>query len=146
MLTAYELVKKANPDDVVVLARASNPETAARIMRFKTAGGYDTTLTPGLEPTAPTETEAMRQAAGASSQDPLKLPEYSSDQTVVESFARMSGAIVMIAIKRKFLTAGSVVEAGWVVRHEAPVEKAMLKKVEQSVKLKTSDGRFIDAG
>lgn len=117
-----QAVAAAGAEDIVILWRGTVPDTARRIARFNTADGYDTSGTPGLEPAAPTEEEALTQVMGMSAPKPRtlpKFPEYTTDPAVARQYA--GGAIVCVAIKRKFLTKGSVSEKGWVALHEAPL-------------------------
>ena len=121
-----EDVVSAKPDDVVCLCRGCRPETGERLAKSMTAGGYDTSGTPGLEPYAPSEEEAVRQVIGGSGSGFFKsnlprLPEFTTSIHLAQTYS--SGAIVCIAIKRKFLTKGSVSECGWIARHEAPLVK-----------------------
>jgi hypothetical protein len=121
--TAENKVVSASPDEVVTLWRGTRPETAQRIHATRTAGGYDTSLTPGLEPGAPSEDAAIAQVVGASGQGfsgRTRLPEYTTSEHWAMNYA--NGAIVCIDIRRKFLTKGSGSEGGWVMFPEAPIE------------------------
>jgi len=121
--TEENKVKTASPEDVVTLWRGTRPETAQRIFSTRTAGGYDVSGTPGLEPGAPTEEQAIAQVVGASGQGFTKgtrLPEYTTSEHWAKNYA--NGAIVCIDIRRKFLTKGSGSEGGWVMFPEAPIQ------------------------
>lgn len=124
--TPYSTVRDADGENIMTLWRGTVAPTAQRIAQFMTADGYDTSATPGLTPGAPTDNEAIQQVMGFSGQNPRllpKFPEYTCNQGIALGFA--TGAVVCIKIKRKYLTAGSVSEQGWVAYHEAPVEKVV---------------------
>ncbi|MDX1607550.1 MAG: DUF4765 family protein [Candidatus Competibacterales bacterium] len=137
--TSEKTVEQSGPDAVVCLWRGTRPETARRVEQTKTAGGYDTSQTPGLVPRAPSEEEVVAQVAGASmggTQAVKRLPEYTTSQFWARNYA--TGAILCIAIKRKFLTKGSVSEGGWVMYPEAPVEGAIWENYTSAKSTSTS--------
>ena len=120
--TTETKVLAAKPHDIVTLWRGTIEDTAKRIEKHMTADGYDTSATPGIDPGNPTEKEAITQVLGMSALKPRtlpKFPEYTTSEAIAKQFA--AGAIVCIAIQRKYLTKGSVSENGWVAYHEAPI-------------------------
>lgn len=129
--TPEESILRAPADSTIILWRGSYPDQADRVVRFKTADGYDTSGTPGITVSAPSEEDALLQVKGAS--DPAffrrfslpdgtirRLPEYTTSMALARQFA--NGKILIIAIKRKYLVKGSVSEFGWIADWCAPLE------------------------
>ncbi|MFK2823728.1 DUF4765 family protein [Arcobacter sp. YIC-80] len=113
-----ELVSKAKAGDVaagekeVIIWRGTTGFSSELIARNKTAGGGNSFQG---EVGSPTENEARLQVALGG-----KLPEYSTNPSVTDRFSRGHFAVV-IKIKARYLTRGSVSESGWVVYKNAPV-------------------------
>lgn len=97
----------------VVLCRGTIGPQAENIINFKTGGGVE-----GADPNVlPVSEEIARQQVRGG----RVVPEYTSDLSVADRFSR-GHHLVIIKVKAKYLTRGSVSESGWVMPHTAPVE------------------------
>jgi len=123
--TSYEDVKRAvenGENRNVVLWRGTNTTQAGGVGKHGTAGGVagKDENTP-----APSDEEARGQAAGASGHrggGPVKkLPEYTTDQGVAQSYGR-SNQVMAVEVNSKYLTAGSGSELGWAIHDSAPAK------------------------
>ncbi|MCA9619089.1 MAG: DUF4765 family protein [Myxococcales bacterium] len=108
-LTSEHGVETAGPEEVVHLARGCNA------YQLGVARGHAS----DAHTTAPSEEEARAQVG----EMPCfgKLIEFTTDEDVARRFGT-GGYVIGIAIKRKYLTKGSVSEAGWICRDSAPFD------------------------
>ncbi|MGC2635832.1 MAG: DUF4765 family protein [Acidobacteriaceae bacterium] len=114
-----EDVKKAADDDEVFVLRGSRLDSAKRM--------YETGCVRGDKPDPncgrPTEEEVISQVGGPQSgKEHFKFPEFTTEWHWAQTYA--TNCIVMIAIKKKYLTKGSVSECGWVCYDAAPCRVA----------------------
>jgi hypothetical protein len=66
----------------------------------------------------PSNTEVNKQVGGPQGGAIEKLPEFTADMKVAQTFA--TDCIVFVRIKRKYLAKGSGSESGWVCYPAAP--------------------------
>jgi hypothetical protein len=113
------LVRDAKPDALVTLWRGCPLAAAQAMTAAMSAGG----VVANAGTAAPSEDQAKKQAGGFSipgftASD--RLPEFTTDTTL--GFLRVSEAIVVVSILRRYLTKGSGVEGGWVALPSAPLQ------------------------
>ncbi|EDR6814834.1 DUF4765 family protein, partial [Salmonella enterica] len=97
----------------VVLCRGTIGPQSENIIKFKTAGGVegaDSSVLPVSEETARQQVRSGRIA-----------PEYTTELSVADRFSR-GHHLIIVKVKAKYLTRGSISESGWVIPHTAPVE------------------------
>ncbi|SHO54427.1 DUF4765 family protein [Vibrio quintilis] len=128
-------VKSCEPEDYVILARGTHSEEEFyKIITQQSAGG----LSRNSSVKAPPETAGIKQAGmdevrpGTSQKikKTFEWTEYTSDIDKAIDFSnvnkvgedRTRGGLVVIKIKRKYLTEGSRGECGWIAMDSAPVE------------------------
>lgn len=125
LLTSSTKIKEAGKEDYVKLARGMHSmKEYESVLKNKSAGGRK--VNPNVA--APT-TEMVVATVGMDETIPLidqesrekrkNWVEYTNDLNIAEQFNR--GGIVIVKIKKKYLTEGSISENGWVIRDEAPV-------------------------
>ncbi len=108
-LTSEDNVASADADSDVILARGLSTMQMRALAQRQTDEAT----------AAPTEDEAIAQVG--------EMPcfgtmiEFTTNQTVANQFGT-GGYVITVRIKRKYLTKGSVSEAGWICRATAPFE------------------------
>jgi len=129
-VSTEEQVAAAGADDTVILCRGTVVDTANKVKANKSAGGVKADANCG----APSEDLAKLQVGGFQTELLKKLkityeefvknkpPEYSTDEKKAKGFA--SGALLYVAIKKKYLTKGSGSEDGWIALPQAPLVNA----------------------
>jgi len=128
-VSSQQTVLTAGPDSMVTLARGCNSqEQFDNILRNRTAGG----ASPASNPSVPTEQQAISgvafegapwQVSGARQQARRRVDytEYSTSQTVIQSFGSRGG-VVVIRVARRWIIQGSGSENGWFINDDTPVE------------------------
>ncbi|EDH4583562.1 DUF4765 domain-containing protein [Salmonella enterica] len=97
----------------VVLCRGTTGPQAENIVKLKTAGGVE-----GADPNVlPVSEETARLQV----RNGRVVPEYTTDLSVADRFSR-EHYLIIVKVKAKYITRGSVSESGWVMPHTAPVE------------------------
>lgn len=111
-------VASADPEDVVLVVRGTGIHRKDAISAAKSANGDPA----DPETPAPGEAGVISQVGGSQQgKTRTKVPEYTTRVDIAENFAH--GAIIGVAIKRKYLTKGSGTEGGWAVNGSAPIEE-----------------------
>lgn len=116
-------VKLAKPDDDLVLARGVNERQLPLCLTHPS----------DAETTAPSDKEAMAQVGEHVFGE---LVEFTTNAAIAVQFSTRSAAekkyVIVVRIKRRYLTKGSGSEGGWICRKEAPYEV-----------LNTAEGRLL---
>lgn len=115
--TAFEKVDKAGADEIVILWRGSSWLALEGMASGGSLGGEKA----DENANAPTPEEASKQVGKGGDS---RLPEFTCKTTVAESFSQ-GGALVLVAVKKKYLANGSGVEEGWVAKKNAPFAAMM---------------------
>lgn len=97
----------------VVLCRGTIGPQAENIVSFKTAGGIEGADVDVL----PVSVEIAREQVRSG----RIVPEYTTDLSVADRFSR-EHYLIIVKVKAKYLTRGSVSESGWVMPQNTPVE------------------------
>ncbi|EJF5606865.1 DUF4765 family protein [Salmonella enterica] len=97
----------------VVLCRGTIGPQAENIVSFKTAGGIEGADVDVL----PVSIEIAREQVRSG----RIVPEYTTDLSVADRFSR-EHYLIIVKVKAKYLTRGSVSESGWVMPQNTPVE------------------------
>ncbi|EER5624900.1 DUF4765 family protein, partial [Escherichia coli] len=112
----YSKIKEGHielSDSDIILCRGTTGIQAENIVEYKTAGGLPDS-NPNVK--APDEYMAQQQVRIG-----RILPEYTSDLSVADRFSR-EHYLIVVKVKAKYITRGSVTESGWVIDKTAPVE------------------------
>ncbi|MFY0635069.1 MAG: DUF4765 family protein [Vannielia sp.] len=116
-ISAESTVSSAKPEDLVLLVRGTGMHRVTAVQKAMSANGDEA----NEDTPAPDESAVVSQVGGSQSGvTRTKLPEYTTRVDIAENFAK--GAILCIAVRRKYLTKGSGTEGGWAVLGTAPVE------------------------
>ncbi|EBF2525146.1 DUF4765 domain-containing protein [Salmonella enterica subsp. enterica serovar Montevideo] len=97
----------------VVLCRGTIGPQAENIVSFKTAGGIEGGDVEVLPVSAEIAKEQVRSGR--------IVPEYTTDLSVADRFSR-EHYLIIVRVKVKYLTRGSVSESGWVMPKKTPVD------------------------
>lgn len=97
----------------VVLCRGTIGPQAENIVSFKTAGGIEGGDVEVLPVSAEIAKEQVRSGR--------IVPEYTTDLSVADRFSR-EHYLIIVRVKVKYLTRGSVSESGWVMPKNTPVD------------------------
>lgn len=109
----YQSGDAAAGETEVVLCRGTIGPQAENIVSFKTAGGMEGADVDVL----PVSVEIAREQVRSG----RIVPEYTTDLSVADRFSR-EHYLIIIKVKAKYLTRGSVSESGWVMPQNTPVE------------------------
>ncbi|ECI2498408.1 DUF4765 family protein [Salmonella enterica subsp. enterica serovar Enteritidis] len=109
----YQSGDAAAGETEVVLCRGTIGPQAENIVSFKTAGGMEGADVDVL----PVSVEIAREQVRSG----RIVPEYTTDLSVADRFSR-EHHLIIIKVKAKYLTRGSVSESGWVMPQNTPVE------------------------
>ncbi|EBP0439989.1 DUF4765 family protein [Salmonella enterica] len=109
----YQSGDAAAGETEVVLCRGTIVPQAENIVSFKTAGGMEGADVDVL----PVSVEIAREQVRSG----RIVPEYTTDLSVADRFSR-EHYLIIIKVKAKYLTRGSVSESGWVMPQNTPVE------------------------
>lgn len=118
--TEEEHILSASGDDSIILWRGTTVNIANSILVNRSAGGSQI----NIATSAPSTSHVVAYVGGFSTNPIInqlknEVCEYTSNSAVAVSFSR--GALVVIKIKKKYLTQGSVAEQGWLVNRSAPI-------------------------
>ena len=128
--TNVATVQNAGPDTIVILWRGIS---FRRLAKMITEGSLSGNVPANADALPPGESDAKSQV-GTFQLNQVKLPEFTTKQTVAVGFGR-GGAVVVIAVKRKYLTKGSGSEGGWVGSNDTPFEHLLWKPGEPGKRL-----------
>ncbi|EEJ7903755.1 DUF4765 family protein [Salmonella enterica] len=109
----YQSGDAAAGETEVVLCRGTIGPQAENIVSFKTAGGMEGADVDVL----PVSVEIAREQVRSG----RIVPEYTTDLSVADRFSR-EHYLIIVKVKTKYLTRGSVSESGWVMPKNTPVE------------------------
>ncbi|ECG1029121.1 DUF4765 domain-containing protein [Salmonella enterica subsp. salamae] len=109
----YQSGDAAAGETEVVLCRGTIGAQAENIVSFKTAGGMEGADVDVL----PVSVEIAREQVRSG----RIVPEYTTDLSVADRFSR-EHYLIIVKVKAKYLTQGSVSESGWVMPQNTPVE------------------------
>lgn len=109
----YQSGDAAAGETEVVLCRGTIGPQAENIVSFKTAGGIEGGDVEVLPVSAEIAKEQVRSGR--------IVPEYTTDLSVADRFSR-EHYLIIVRIKVKYLTRGSVSESGWVMPKKTPVD------------------------
>ncbi|EJO9767309.1 DUF4765 family protein [Salmonella enterica] len=109
----YQSGDAAAGETEVVLCRGTIGPQAENIVSFKTAGGIDGGDVEVLPVSAEIAKEQVRSGR--------IVPEYTTDLSVADRFSR-EHYLIIVRVKVKYLTRGSVSESGWVMPKNTPVD------------------------
>ncbi|EBD2946805.1 DUF4765 family protein [Salmonella enterica] len=109
----YQSGDAAAGETEVVLCRGTIGPQAENIVSFKTAGGIEGGDVEVLPVSAEIAKEQVRSGR--------IVPEYTTDLSVADRFSREHNLII-VRVKVKYLTRGSVSESGWVMPKKTPVD------------------------
>ncbi|EAY7466707.1 DUF4765 family protein [Salmonella enterica subsp. salamae] len=109
----YQSGDAAAGETEVVLCRGTIGPQAENIVSFKTAGGMEGADVDVL----PVSVEIAREQVRSG----RIVPEYTTDLSVADRFSR-EHYLIIVKVKAKYLTRGSVSESGWVMPQNTPVE------------------------
>ncbi|EAW4591676.1 DUF4765 family protein [Salmonella enterica] len=109
----YQSGDAAAGETEVVLCRGTIGAQAENIVSFKTAGGMEGADVDVL----PVSVEIAREQVRSG----RIVPEYTTDLSVADRFSR-EHYLIIVKVKAKYLTRGSVSESGWVMPQNTPVE------------------------
>ncbi|EKF0165762.1 DUF4765 family protein [Salmonella enterica subsp. enterica] len=108
----YQSGDAAAGETEVVLCRGTIGPQAENIVSFKTAGGIEGGDVEVLPVSAEIAKEQVRSGR--------IVPEYTTDLSVADRFSR-EHYLIIVRVKVKYLTRGSVSESGWVMPKNTPV-------------------------
>lgn len=113
------LAKVKDGEQIVTLWRGGWVGLVDALKDEMSAGG----LTADDDVKAPSDDDVKKQVGGSQpGVKTLKVPEFTTNPTVAWSFSgTKDSCLIAIAIKRKYLTKGSVVEGGWCCHGSAPI-------------------------
>lgn len=109
----YQSGDAAAGETEVVLCRGTIGPQAENIVSFKTAGGIEGGDVEVLPVSAKIAKEQVRSGR--------IVPEYTTDLSVADRFSR-EHYLIIVRVKVKYLTRGSVSESGWVMPKNTPVD------------------------
>ncbi|EBT5476735.1 DUF4765 family protein [Salmonella enterica] len=109
----YQSGDAAAGETEVVLCRGTIGPQAENIVSFKTAGGIEGGDVEVLPVSAEIAKEQVRSGR--------IVPEYTTDLSVADRFSR-EHYLIIVRVKVKCLTRGSVSESGWVMPKNTPVD------------------------
>ncbi|EAW4992309.1 DUF4765 family protein [Salmonella enterica subsp. enterica] len=109
----YQSGDAAAGETEVVLCRGTIGPQAENIVSFKTAGGIEGGDVEVLPVSAEIAKEQVRSGK--------IVPEYTTDLSVADRFSR-EHYLIIVRVKVKYLTRGSVSESGWVMPKKTPVD------------------------
>lgn len=109
----YQSGDAAAGETEVVLCRGTIGPQAENIVSFKTAGGIEGGDVEVLPVSAEIAKEQVRSGR--------IVPEYTTDLSVADRFSRKH-YLIIVRVKVKYLTRGSVSESGWVMPKKTPVD------------------------
>ncbi|EAW0947376.1 DUF4765 family protein [Salmonella enterica] len=109
----YQSGDAAAGETEVVLCRGTIGPQAENIVSFKTAGGIEGGDVEVLPVSAEIAKEQVRSGR--------IVPEYTTDLSVADRFSRQH-YLIIVRVKVKYLTRGSVSESGWVMPKKTPVD------------------------
>ncbi|EBX6493903.1 DUF4765 domain-containing protein [Salmonella enterica subsp. enterica serovar Abony] len=109
----YQSGDAAAGETEVVLCRGTIGPQAENIVSFKTAGGIEGGDVEVLPVFAEIAKEQVRSGR--------IVPEYTTDLSVADRFSR-EHYLIIVRVKVKYLTRGSVSESGWVMPKKTPVD------------------------
>ncbi|EBV5482572.1 DUF4765 family protein [Salmonella enterica subsp. enterica serovar Pomona] len=109
----YQSGDAAVGETEVVLCRGTIGPQAENIVSFKTAGGIEGGDVEVLPVSAEIAKEQVRSGR--------IVPEYTTDLSVADRFSR-EHYLIIVRVKVKYLTRGSVSESGWVMPKNTPVD------------------------
>ncbi|HHP2895282.1 TPA: DUF4765 family protein [Salmonella enterica subsp. enterica serovar Paratyphi A] len=109
----YQSGYAAAGETEVVLCRGTIGPQAENIVSFKTAGGIEGGDVEVLPVSAEIAKEQVRSGR--------IVPEYTTDLSVADRFSR-EHYLIIVRVKVKYLTRGSVSESGWVMPKNTPVD------------------------
>ncbi|EBL7478389.1 DUF4765 family protein [Salmonella enterica] len=109
----YQSGDAAAGETEVVLCRGTIGPQAENIVSFKTAGGIGGGDVEVLPVSAEIAKEQVRSGR--------IVPEYTTDLSVADRFSR-EHYLIIVRVKVKYLTRGSVSESGWVMPKNTPVD------------------------
>ncbi|EBW2305599.1 DUF4765 family protein [Salmonella enterica] len=109
----YQSGDAAAGETEVVLCRGTIGPQAENIVSFKTAGGIEGGDVEVLPVSAEIAKEQVRSGR--------IVPEYTTDLSVADRFSR-EHYLIIVMVKVKYLTRGSVSESGWVMPKKTPVD------------------------
>ncbi|EBH7042279.1 DUF4765 family protein [Salmonella enterica] len=109
----YQSGNAAAGETEVVLCRGTIGPQAENIVSFKTAGGIEGGDVEVLPVSAEIAKEQVRSGR--------IVPEYTTDLSVADRFSR-EHYLIIVRVKVKYLTRGSVSESGWVMPKKTPVD------------------------
>ncbi|EOV1729718.1 TPA: DUF4765 family protein [Salmonella enterica] len=109
----YQSGDAAAGETEVVLCRGTIGPQAENIVSFKTAGGIEGGDVEVLPVSAEIAKEQVRSGR--------IVPEYTTDLSVADRFSR-EPYLIIVRVKVKYLTRGSVSESGWVMPKNTPVD------------------------
>ncbi|EDR3351103.1 DUF4765 family protein [Salmonella enterica subsp. enterica serovar Johannesburg] len=109
----YQSGDAAAGETEVVLCRGTIGPQAENIVSFKTAGGIEGGDVEVLPVSAEIAKEQVRTGR--------IVPEYTTDLSVADRFSR-EHYLIIVRVKVKYLTRGSVSESGWVMPKNTPVD------------------------
>ncbi|CEC21397.1 hypothetical protein PA046_0109 [Salmonella enterica subsp. enterica serovar Paratyphi A] len=109
----YQSGDAAAGETEVVLCRGTIGPQAENIVSFKTAGGIEGGDVEVLPVSAEIAKEQVRSGR--------IVPEYTTNLSVADRFSR-EHYLIIVRVKVKYLTRGSVSESGWVMPKNTPVD------------------------
>ncbi|HAW4401406.1 TPA: DUF4765 family protein [Salmonella enterica] len=109
----YQSGDAAAGETEVVLCRGTIGPQAENIVSFKTAGGIEGGDVEVLPVSAEIAKEQVRSGR--------IVPEYTTDLSVADRFSR-EHYLIIVRVKVKYITRGSVSESGWVMPKKTPVD------------------------
>ncbi|EAA5452994.1 DUF4765 domain-containing protein [Salmonella enterica subsp. enterica] len=109
----YQSGNAAAGETEVVLCRGTIGPQAENIVSFKTAGGIEGGDVEVLPVSAEIAKEQVRSGR--------IVPEYTTDLSVADRFSR-EHFLIIVKVKVRYLTRGSVSESGWVMPKNTPVD------------------------
>ncbi|HIC5385812.1 TPA: DUF4765 family protein [Salmonella enterica subsp. enterica serovar Schwarzengrund] len=109
----YQSGDAAAGETEIVLCRGTIGPQAENIVSFKTAGGIEGGDVEVLPVSAEIAKEQVRSGR--------IVPEYTTDLSVADRFSR-EHYLIIVRVKVKYLTRGSVSESGWVMPKNTPVD------------------------
>ncbi|EEO4282623.1 DUF4765 family protein [Salmonella enterica] len=109
----YQSGDAAAGETEVVLCRGTIGPQAENIVSFKTAGGIEG----GDVEVLPVSAEIVKEQVRSG----RIVPEYTTDLSVADRFSR-EHYLIIVRVKVKYLTRGSVSESGWVMPKNTPVD------------------------
>lgn len=109
----YQSGDAAAGETEVVLCRGTIGPQAENIVSFKTAGGIEG----GDVEVFPVSAEIAKEQVRSG----RIVPEYTTDLSVADRFSR-EHYLIIVRVKVKYLTRGSVSESGWVMPKNTPVD------------------------